>query len=60
MLLLSFLGCMVVYALLLGNVESKTYEYGMLRALGMWHQTLSRLLSLNAMSFAIPALFFAL
>jgi ABC-type antimicrobial peptide transport system permease subunit len=60
MLLLAFLGCMVVYALLLGNVESKTYEYGMLRALGMWHQTLSRLLSLNAMSFAIPALFFAL
>ena len=60
MLLLSFLGCMVVYALLLGNVESKTYEYGMLRALGMWHQTLSKLLTVNAMSFALPALVFAI
>jgi len=58
--LLVFLGSMVVYALLLGNVEAKTYEYGMLRALGMFHNTLSKMLSLNALAFSIPALFTAL
>ena len=25
----------MIYALVLGDVESKTYEYGMLRALGL-------------------------
>jgi ABC-type antimicrobial peptide transport system permease subunit len=55
MMLLVFLGSMVIYALLLGNVEAKTYEYGMLRALGMWHRVLSKMLSLNALAFALPA-----
>jgi ABC-type antimicrobial peptide transport system permease subunit len=38
------LGAMLIYSLLLSNVEEKTYEYGMLRAQGMQQYTLIELL----------------
>jgi ABC-type antimicrobial peptide transport system permease subunit len=38
------LGGLLIYSLLLGNVEEKTYEYGMLRALGMQSYVLIELL----------------
>ncbi len=38
---------LVVYSLLLSNTEEKTYEYGMLRALGMRHHSLIQLLTVQ-------------
>ena len=32
--LLGLLSCILIYSLMLSNVNEKTYEYGMLRALG--------------------------
>ena len=34
------LGMLLIFSLLLNDVEAKTYEYGMLRALGMKNRTL--------------------
>lgn len=42
------------------NVGEKTYEYGMLRALGMRHYSLIELLLLQSMSFSIPGIAFGL
>lgn len=50
------LGVLVVYALALGDVESKQFELGMLRALGLRHMTLAHLLSLHTIAFAVPGL----
>ena len=58
--LLTLLGCLVIYALMIGNVETKTYEYGMLRALGMTHKTLTDLLSVQAFSFAVTGIVFGM
>jgi ABC-type antimicrobial peptide transport system permease subunit len=52
--LLVFLGALLIYALLLNDVEAKTYEYGMLRALGMQHPHLAEILILRALLFAVP------
>ena len=38
------LGGMLIYSLLLNDVEAKTYEYGMLRGLGMRQYVLIELL----------------
>jgi len=51
--LLTLLGSLVIYSLMLGNVETKTYEYGMLRALGMPYTTLKSLLYGQASMYAI-------
>ena len=50
--LLTLLGSLVIYSLMLGNVETKTYEYGMLRALGMPYKTLTQLLYSQAFMYA--------
>jgi len=50
------LGCYLIYSLLLSDVESKVYESGMLRALGMQQKTLIALLSLQSLLFSIPGL----
>jgi ABC-type lipoprotein release transport system permease subunit len=50
------LGCYLIYSLLLSDVESKVYESGMLRALGMQQKTLVALLSLQSLLFSIPGL----
>lgn len=38
---------LVIYSLLLSNTEEKTYEYGMLRALGLRHKSLIQLLTIQ-------------
>jgi len=58
--ILGLLGCLVVFALVLGNVEEKTYEYGMLRALGLRHRTLSQLLAMSSASFSVPGILIGL
>lgn len=50
------LGMMLIYSLLLNDVEGKTYEYGMLRALGMPHKSLIQVLITKSMTFAIPGI----
>ncbi len=48
-------GSLLIYSLLLNDVDAKTYEYGMLRALGMPARTLIQLLTTKAVMFALPA-----
>jgi ABC-type antimicrobial peptide transport system permease subunit len=52
--MLATLGVILVFALLLSNVEEKTYEYGMLRALGLKQSTLIQVILSQSMYFAIP------
>lgn len=54
--LLGVLGVMVIYSLVIGDVEEKTYEYGMLRALGMRQGLLGRILGAQSVAFAVPGL----
>ncbi|KAH3764102.1 permease family protein [Pelomyxa schiedti] len=56
---LVFLGAVLIYSLLLSDVESKTYEYGMLRALGMMQWVLVELLGMQSLGFSIPGILFA-
>eukprot|EP00727_Mastigamoeba_balamuthi_P011155 m51a1_g6662 hypothetical protein (1014) ;mRNA; r:166914-171319 len=49
-----FLSGMLIYSLLLSDVESKTYEYGMLRALGMPNVVLVELLAIQSVLFSVP------
>lgn len=50
------LGVILIFALLLSNVEEKTYEFGMLRALGMGKLTLFEMSLFHILFFAIPGL----
>lgn len=50
----------MIYALILGDVEAKTYEYGMLRALGLPHNTLSAVLCIQTAAFSIPGILLGL
>lgn len=50
------MGIMLIYSLLLSDVEEKTYEYGMLRALGLPHNSLIELLFIQAIFFSIPGI----
>ena len=54
MFLLVLMGVLSIYALIIGDVEAKTYEYGMLRVLGLRHDTLAALLGLQTTSFSLP------
>lgn len=53
---LAGLSGVVTYSLVGGDLEAKTYELGMLRALGMRRATLGQLLVLNTAAFAVPGL----
>lgn len=53
---LILLGGLLIYSLLLSNVEEKTYEYGMLRALGMQSYVLIELLVTQSLSFSLPGI----
>ena len=57
---LLMLSIMLVYALMVGGVDSKTYEYGMLRVLGLEQKNLITLLVIQAVTFSIPAICVAL
>ena len=54
--LLLMLSVLLIYSLMLGDVEEKTYEFGMLRALGFGKAWLIVLLIIQALVFAIPGL----
>ena len=58
------LGCILIYSLLMASISKRTYEHGMLRALGFRKTHLINLISIQALSFAIPGvalgMFFAL
>lgn len=54
--ILILLSALLIYSLMNSNVEEKTYEFGMLRALGMKQVNLTTLLVIQSMFFAIPGL----
>ena len=60
LIILVGMGVMLIYSLLLSDVEDKTYEYGMLRALGLPHNALIELLLIQALFYAIPGITFGL
>ena len=51
--LIVFLSTLLVFSLLLNDVETKTYEYGMLRALGMRKSNLLQILFTKSLLFSI-------
>jgi ABC-type lipoprotein release transport system permease subunit len=56
-LVILFFYCgMVIYSLMVANAETKTYEFGMLRALGMRTDALIELMLVQALFYAIPAI----
>eukprot|EP00357_Protocruzia_adherens_P031584 CAMPEP_0114984976 /NCGR_PEP_ID=MMETSP0216-20121206/7590_1 /TAXON_ID=223996 /ORGANISM="Protocruzia adherens, Strain Boccale" /LENGTH=1353 /DNA_ID=CAMNT_0002347201 /DNA_START=273 /DNA_END=4334 /DNA_ORIENTATION=+ len=53
---LGFLSILLIYSLMIAEVDEKTYEYGMLRALGLKQNSLISMLLMHALAFAIPGL----
>lgn len=53
---LVILSIQLIYSLMLSDVEEKTYQYGMLRALGFRNKNLIGLISLQSFSFSVPGL----
>ncbi len=60
MLIIAVLGCMAIFSLLLSDANAQTYEYGMLRALGMRTSVMGQILLFQALYFAIPGITIAL
>ena len=54
------LSIILVYSLMLGNVDERTYEFGMMRSLGFKKNNLIYLIILKGISFAIPGTIFGL
>ena len=54
---LAILSTMLIYSLMLQDVNSKTYEFGMLRALGFRLFNLVEVVSIKSLSFSIPGFF---
>ena len=53
---LGILSSILVYSLMLSDVDGKTYEYGMLRTLGFRKPYLVTMISISSFSFSIPGL----
>lgn len=53
---LAILSIQLIYSLMIADVEEKTYQYGMLRALGLYRRKLITLISLQSVFFSIPGL----
>ena len=53
---LILLSVLLIYSLMQSNVEEKTYEFGMLRALGIRQKSLITLLALQSTFFTVPGL----
>lgn len=51
---LVILSSMLVFSLMLSDVDGKTYEYGMLRALGFKKGYLVAMITISSFSFSIP------
>ena len=56
LIFLSLLSAMLLYSLMLADVDSKTYEYGMLRALGFRKQMLVGMITEQSLMFSLPGL----
>ncbi|KAJ3299821.1 hypothetical protein HK104_006755 [Borealophlyctis nickersoniae] len=54
--ILSVLAVILIYSLLLADVEEKTFEYGMLRTLGLKQKTLINLLTFQSLYFSFPGI----
>lgn len=52
--MIAVLGIILIYTILIGKVEEKTYEYGMLRALGLPQNSLIQVILAQSMFFAVP------
>jgi hypothetical protein len=50
------LGALLIYSLMINDVETKTYEYGMLRALGMRNRSIMQLLITKSALYALPGI----
>lgn len=57
---LAILSILLIYSLMLSDVEEKTYEIGMLRALGFNTQDVVHLIMSQALFFAVPGLLLGL
>jgi ABC-type lipoprotein release transport system permease subunit len=55
-LLLVMLAVLLIYSLMISDVEEKTYEFGMLRALGSEKNSIVLILLFEALVFALPGL----
>ena len=55
---LAILSTMLLYSLMLSDVDEKTYEYGMLRALGFKKEHLVRVISMKSIAFSVPSTIF--
>lgn len=53
---LAILSTQLIYSLMLSDVEEKTYEFGMLRALGFNTNNVAITITIQAISFALPGL----
>jgi len=53
---LGLLSSILVYSLMLSDVDGKTYEYGMLRTLGFRKPHLVTMISISSFYFSIPGL----
>ena len=53
---LGILSIQLIYSLMISNVDEKTYQYGMLRALGFKQKSLVTLISLQSSFFSLPGL----
>jgi ABC-type antimicrobial peptide transport system permease subunit len=58
--MIGVLGVILIYTILIGKVEEKTYEYGMLRALGLPQLSLIEVILIQALYFAIPGVIIAM
>jgi ABC-type antimicrobial peptide transport system permease subunit len=54
------LSFMLVYSLILSNVDEKNYEFGMLRSLGFKKSNLMQIIIFQSLFFSIPAIIFGL
>ncbi|RKP17956.1 hypothetical protein ROZALSC1DRAFT_30291 [Rozella allomycis CSF55] len=53
---LSMLAVILIYSLLLADIQEKTFEFGMLRTLGLNKNNLLRLLTIQSFYFSLPAI----
>jgi ABC-type antimicrobial peptide transport system permease subunit len=50
------LSAMLLYSLMLSDVDAKTYEYGMLRSLGFKKSYLMRMILMQSTFFSVPGI----
>mmetsp|Transcript_45906 Transcript_45906/g.33660 ORF Transcript_45906/g.33660 Transcript_45906/m.33660 type:complete len:156 (-) Transcript_45906:354-821(-) len=60
LLFLAILSSILMYSLMVSDIEEKTYTFGMLRALGFRNSSLKQLIIIQSFTFSIPGLLFGL